>query len=829
MEKTAFQEVGKIEPLYTGGKLVVSFKGDFFVCACTDELYVVEFLTGKVVKRFEGDTSVITTLALHPDNTHVITCTRNLLIRNWDIETGQCKRVWKGHTGPIVDCDYHPGGTLVATASTDQTVKVWSPSGGFCTHNFVGHKGVVNIVRFFPSTRSRLLFSASAQCEIRVWNMDNTGENVLLINHMSLVTSFGFSIENNILYSAGSDKVLNVWDLTTKKLRATLITYEEEHSMAVLSRDAQLPEEATAEITKLKTKAGNEKKTFDLIALGGTSGILRVWCVDPLTGTGECVWRDQSPRATLEGRSAKYTEQIEGLSWCATEGTLACTTSTQNICFYDFKSGTKQVGKKKQFAGFLDSVLDLKFLDKECTKVVAATNSHDLVIFGLNTRDTTLLTGHTDVVLTIDVSRDGKWIVSGCRDHTVRLWDTATMTCVASGKGHTDPVTSIIFTKKARNNFVSVSQDRTIKMWNILGKDNKLELFAAATTRGHDKDVNSVDISPNDRLLATASQDRSIKLWNTANLSPAGELKGHRRGVWHVRFSTVDQCVASASADNTIRIWSLTSLACIKTLEGHAVSVMRCEYLTNGTQILSTGGDGVMKLWTIKTGQCMMTEEAHGDKAWALCVGYEASGEAAQESAPLRVVTGGADSCIKIWEDCSQAVDESRKKEEEAKVVVEQNLSNSLANKDFHRALVYALKLGHKGRTLEVLDTILVLRAEDADGGFAIGQKQLADVIRKLTDEQLVKCLLFIRDWNTIGKFSVIAQQFLHAILLVHPLSKLVEMTPKLMDLPAVLQGLIPYTEKHFNRIDNLIQSSYILNYTIKSISNNPDIMDIKD
>jgi hypothetical protein len=54
MEKTAFQEVGKIEPLYTGGKLVVSSTGEFFVCACTDELYVVEFSTGKVVKRFEG-------------------------------------------------------------------------------------------------------------------------------------------------------------------------------------------------------------------------------------------------------------------------------------------------------------------------------------------------------------------------------------------------------------------------------------------------------------------------------------------------------------------------------------------------------------------------------------------------------------------------------------------------------------------------------------------------------------------------------------------------------------------------------------------------------
>lgn len=54
MEKTSFQVTGKIEPLYTGGKIVASSKGDFFVCACTDEVLVVEYATGKVLQRFEG-------------------------------------------------------------------------------------------------------------------------------------------------------------------------------------------------------------------------------------------------------------------------------------------------------------------------------------------------------------------------------------------------------------------------------------------------------------------------------------------------------------------------------------------------------------------------------------------------------------------------------------------------------------------------------------------------------------------------------------------------------------------------------------------------------
>jgi hypothetical protein len=54
-------------------------------------------------------------------------------------------------------------------------------------------------------------------------------------------------------------------------------------------------------------------------------------------------------------------------------------------------------------------------------------------------------------------------------------------------------------------------------------------------------------------------------------------------------------------------------------------------------------------------------------------------------------------------------------------------------------------------------------------------------------------------------------------------------MSPKAIDLPQMLQGVIPYTDKHFTRIDKLIQASYIIDYTIKSISNNADMMEIKE
>lgn len=67
------------------------------------------------------------------------------------------------------------------------------------------------------------------------------------------------------------------------------------------------------------------------------------------------------------------------------------------------------------------------------------------------------------------------------------------------------------------------------------------QLSTLAAVAAHDKDINALAFSPNDALLATASQDRTVKLWKLPNLVLVQTLKGHKRGVWDVAFSPVDQ------------------------------------------------------------------------------------------------------------------------------------------------------------------------------------------------------------------------------------------------------------------------------------------------
>jgi tetratricopeptide (TPR) repeat protein len=76
---------------------------------------------------------------------------------------------------------------------------------------------------------------------------------------------------------------------------------------------------------------------------------------------------------------------------------------------------------------------------------------------------------------------------------------------------------------------------------------------------GHSDWVRSLDFSPDNRVLASASLDHTIALWDVANARLLGRLRGHSAGVYSALFTPDGRWLVSGSDDTNIRIWNVAA------------------------------------------------------------------------------------------------------------------------------------------------------------------------------------------------------------------------------------------------------------------------------
>ncbi|KAJ8597150.1 WD40 repeat-like protein, partial [Rhizopogon salebrosus TDB-379] len=82
------------------------------------------------------------------------------------------------------------------------------------------------------------------------------------------------------------------------------------------------------------------------------------------------------------------------------------------------------------------------------------------------------LTGHTNMIRSVAISPDGRHIVSGSNDYTIRVWDINTREALGAPlRGHSGSVHSIAISPDGK--YVSCSLDGTIRVWDVEHQHSK--------------------------------------------------------------------------------------------------------------------------------------------------------------------------------------------------------------------------------------------------------------------------------------------------------------------------------------------------------------------
>jgi WD40 repeat protein len=250
------------------------------------------------------------------------------------------------------------------------------------------------------------------------------------------------------------------------------------------------------------------------------------------------------------------------------------------------------------------------------------------------------LRGHTDKVRCVAYRPDGRRIISGSSDNTIKVWNAETGKEILALPGHTDGITSLAYSPDSRR-FVSGSNDGTIKVWDA---ESGKEIF---TWQAHSKVVQCVAFSPDGRRIASGGYGPNadgivrsqIKLWD----AESGDVIANSETYYvnSLAFSPDGQRIVSRGELNkTIKVWSARTVRELLTLRGHTDNVWSVAFSPDSERIVSGSRDRTVRVWSTKSGREIFTLRGHSSHVRS--VSFSPDG--------LRIVSGSGDETVKVWD-----------------------------------------------------------------------------------------------------------------------------------------------------------------------------------
>lgn len=169
-------------------------------------------------------------------------------------------------------------------------------------------------------------------------------------------------------------------------------------------------------------------------------------------------------------------------------------------------------------------------------------------------QEVTMFTGHGGAIWCMNISADGRRLVTGSEDRTARIWNITTGEELVTLAEHTGAIWSVAFSPDGQE-VVSGGYDSRVVVSDSYTGETKY----VWTTDGEDGGaiIDTVAFSRAGDLVVSGGAEGNVNLYDRRSSMFVAQYKAHTDKVKSVQFSRDDLDIISSSDDGSVRVWSV--------------------------------------------------------------------------------------------------------------------------------------------------------------------------------------------------------------------------------------------------------------------------------
>jgi|GEM_PF-314625 len=611
-------------------------------------LKVWDLETGIERLSLVGHTNVVSAVIAMPDSRRVISASRDNTLRIWDFIKGEDLRIID-HKTPFHLLTLMPDGSRAVTVSSDEVssseeiLRIWDLESGTIVFTLKGYSG--HIYRLAVTPDNRLAVSVSYNFVLKVWSLANRKVlYTIKTSHKNRIITVLVTADGRRIITGSEDHTIKVWDLESGKELHTLSDYIE--GRFAVASDVGIgvsTDDNAINVWDLKRgmiirKLVGHKASIKTITVTQDGRLAVSWSKDKTIK----VWDLESGKEVqtfLVHRSPPHASTVDPNGRYFISGSV-----DGEIKVWDLAQKTELY----TIAGHKDPIMAIA-VTPDCKHIVSASRQNNSLEVRdiMNGKVLFSLEGHTRFINAIVFSKDGRRMVTGSQDKTLKVWDWESALKRSSPPSHSGPVYSAAITPDIRR-LVSAQLFGKLKLWDLkslevlytLEEDNSLNTEVAIlpdsnhaisannsikklkkalyygvlklwdldrgallfSLTGHKGPINKIAVTPDGKHAITASGDTTLKVWDLKHGTELKTLKGHEKGVWAVAISPDGRWIISGAEDGMVKIWDLSQGIEKHTMKSHDSYILSVLVTPDCRSVISLSTGSVLKIWDIHSG-----------------------------------------------------------------------------------------------------------------------------------------------------------------------------------------------------------------------------------